>query len=66
MRTSLLTSILGALPAVLSIPVKPEISNTTTLPLHFGLLVFPNFQALDVFGPLDVLSMSSYQLIIPP
>jgi hypothetical protein len=58
MRTSQLLAGLGALPAVLSIPVQPAISNTTTLPVHFGILVFDSFQALDVFGPLDVISMS--------
>jgi hypothetical protein len=23
-------------------------------PVHYGVLLFPGFQALDVFGPLDV------------
>ncbi|KAF2127204.1 class I glutamine amidotransferase-like protein, partial [Dothidotthia symphoricarpi CBS 119687] len=26
----------------------------TTRPVHYGVLLFPGFQALDVFGPLDV------------
>ncbi|KAF9454440.1 class I glutamine amidotransferase-like protein, partial [Macrolepiota fuliginosa MF-IS2] len=26
------------------------------LPLHFALILFPSFQALDVFGPLDALN----------
>ncbi|KAH8144414.1 uncharacterized protein LAJ45_11614 [Morchella importuna] len=29
------------------------------LPVNFGVLVFPAFQALDVFGPLDTLNMLS-------
>ncbi|KAF1949215.1 DJ-1/PfpI family protein [Byssothecium circinans] len=56
MRASTFTSLLGALPAVLAIPSQPAITNTTNLPVHFGLLVFPGFQALDVFGPMDVLN----------
>ncbi|KAF2095948.1 class I glutamine amidotransferase-like protein [Rhizodiscina lignyota] len=29
------------------------------LPLNFGMLLFPGFQALDVFGPLDCLNILS-------
>lgn len=29
---------------------------TVDVPLHFALLLFPSFQALDVFGPLDALN----------
>lgn len=65
MRTALLFSVFWALPTVLSIPVQPEISNTTALPFHFGLLVFPNFQALDVFGPMDVLNTFSNRFKTP-
>jgi hypothetical protein len=49
-----LLPLLAALPSVSAAPKQPEFSNTTTLPTHFGLLVFPQFQALDVFGPMDV------------
>jgi hypothetical protein len=56
MRTSVYMALLGALPIVLSVPVQPAFSNTTELPVHFGVLLFPTFQALDVFGPLDVIS----------
>ncbi|KAF9528596.1 class I glutamine amidotransferase-like protein [Crepidotus variabilis] len=28
--------------------------NSTALPLNYGVVLFPGFQALDVFGPLDV------------
>ncbi|KAH7128123.1 DJ-1/PfpI family protein [Dendryphion nanum] len=27
-----------------------------TSPIHYGILLFPGFQALDVYGPLDVLN----------
>jgi len=30
---------------------KPD---AATIPLHFGVIVFPGFQALDAFGPLDI------------
>ncbi|KAH8742560.1 class I glutamine amidotransferase-like protein [Diaporthe sp. PMI_573] len=30
-----------------------------TLPNKFGIVLFPTFQALDVFGPLDILNMLS-------
>ncbi|KAF2848830.1 DJ-1/PfpI family protein [Plenodomus tracheiphilus IPT5] len=43
----------------LPIPTQPPISNTTTLPTHYALLLFPHFQALDVFGPLDILNTLS-------
>ncbi|KAF2492911.1 ThiJ/PfpI family protein [Lophium mytilinum] len=32
---------------------------TTPLPKSYGLLLFPGFQALDAFGPLDVLNILS-------
>jgi transcriptional regulator GlxA family with amidase domain len=54
MRVFGLTPLLAALPYTLASPSQPAFSNTTTLPTHFGLLVFPHFQALDVFGPIDV------------
>ncbi|KAF7770289.1 hypothetical protein Agabi119p4_6263 [Agaricus bisporus var. burnettii] len=34
-------------------PITKPISD---LPLHFALVLFPQFQALDVFGPLDALN----------
>lgn len=33
--------------------------DNSSLPVNFGVLVFPAFQALDVFGPLDTLNMLS-------
>lgn len=32
---------------------------TKPLPLHFGIILFPSFQALDAFGALDALNMLS-------
>lgn len=29
-------------------------------PVNFGVLLFPTFQALDVFGPLDALNILSW------
>ncbi|KAK7457163.1 hypothetical protein VKT23_010463 [Stygiomarasmius scandens] len=34
-------------------------STNTTLPVNFGLVLYPAFQALDVFGPLDALNILS-------
>ncbi|CAO2651041.1 Nn.00g093380.m01.CDS01 [Neocucurbitaria sp. VM-36] len=59
MRSSRLTLLLALLPSTLAAPQQPAFSNTTALPTHFGLLVFPHFQALDVFGPMDVLNTLS-------
>ncbi|KAL6711349.1 hypothetical protein ACN47E_005880 [Coniothyrium glycines] len=59
MRLQQLLATLPLLPTTFSIPTLPPLANTTTIPSHFGLLVFPGFQALDVFGPLDVLNLLS-------
>ncbi|KAF1941956.1 DJ-1/PfpI family protein [Clathrospora elynae] len=56
MRPSTLILLLAALPSALAAPSQPDFTNTTKLPTHFGLLLFPHFQALDVFGPMDVLN----------
>ena len=54
---------LVALPAVLAQTLtRPPLANTSAIPLNFGMIVFPGFQALDVFGPLDALSMFSWYL----
>ncbi|KAF8075227.1 class I glutamine amidotransferase-like protein [Lyophyllum atratum] len=31
-----------------------------TIPINFGIIVFPGFQALDAFGPLDALNTLAY------
>lgn len=59
MRSSSLIPLIASIPAAFTAPVQPLFRNTTTLPTHFGLLVFPHFQALDVFGPMDVLNTLS-------
>jgi putative intracellular protease/amidase len=54
MRFTSIAPLLAALSVTLGSPSQPPFTNTTTLPTHFGLLVFDHFQALDVFGPMDV------------
>jgi putative intracellular protease/amidase len=56
MRYSTPITALVAFGSTLARPTQPEITNTTTLPTHYGLLVFPHYQALDIFGPMDVLN----------
>lgn len=59
MYSSSLLPFFAAVPSILSAPVQPLFTNTTTLPTRFGLLLFPHFQALDVFGPMDVFNTIS-------
>ncbi|KAF2131087.1 DJ-1/PfpI family protein [Dothidotthia symphoricarpi CBS 119687] len=59
MRVFNIHSLLAAIPSTLAIPPQPELSNTTTLPTHFAALVFPRYQAIDLFGPLDILNTIS-------
>ncbi|KAG9197555.1 hypothetical protein G6514_001460 [Epicoccum nigrum] len=59
MRVSTMMPLITALPSVLAAPQQPAFTNTTELPTHFAMLLFPHFQALDVFGPLDVLNTLS-------
>ncbi|KAB8254138.1 class I glutamine amidotransferase-like protein [Aspergillus pseudonomiae] len=35
-------------------------TGSTTPPLHFGVVLFPGFQALDAFGPLDCINVLSW------
>jgi putative intracellular protease/amidase len=56
MRYSNLLPLIAALPSAISAPMQPDFTNTTALPVHYGLMVFDHFQALDVFGPMDVLN----------
>lgn len=37
-----------------SIATPPYFDIDGSIPVHYGVLLFPAFQALDVFGPLDV------------
>lgn len=60
MRSSQILPLLAAtIRSSFAAPSRPDFANTTTLPTHFGLLLFPHFQALDVFGPMDVLNSLS-------
>lgn len=59
MRSSNLIPLVASIPAALAAPSQPLFDNTTAIPTHFGLLLFPHFQALDVFGPMDVLNTLS-------
>ncbi|ROT37341.1 DJ-1/PfpI family protein [Sodiomyces alkalinus F11] len=36
-----------------------QCGNSTSPPVNYGMVLFPSFQALDVFGPLDILNMLS-------
>lgn len=56
MRASLLTALLSSLPAAFSAPQSPKITNTTALPLRFGVLLYPGFVALDAYSVVDILS----------
>jgi hypothetical protein len=38
----------------LSAAKSPFFEINGSKPVHYGVLLFPGFQALDVFGPLDV------------
>lgn len=59
MRVSTLMPLIAVLPSALAAPQQPPFTNTTELPTHFAMLLLPHFQALDVFGPLDVLNTLS-------
>ena len=56
MRVSDLYPLIAVLPSTFAIPQQPKLSNTTTFPTHFAAVVFPRYQAIDLFGPLDVLN----------
>jgi hypothetical protein len=56
MRISTFLPLFAAIPHILAVPQAVPFTNTTALPVHYGLVVFPGFQALDVFGPLDILN----------
>lgn len=40
-------------------PLPASSSTTTPKPINFGVVLFPTFQALDVFGALDALNLLS-------
>lgn len=53
---SLLATLSTFLPTALTVPAQPPITNTSALPTHYGLLIFPHYQSLDIFGPMDLLN----------
>jgi hypothetical protein len=59
MRVSTVMPLIAALPSAFAAPQQPAFTNTTELPTHYAMLLLPHFQALDVFGPLDVLNTLS-------
>ncbi|KAF1929271.1 class I glutamine amidotransferase-like protein [Didymella exigua CBS 183.55] len=59
MRVSHTIPLIAALPSAFAAPQQPPFTNTTELPTRFAMLLLPHFQALDVFGPLDVLNTLS-------
>jgi putative intracellular protease/amidase len=60
MRISPESILLSVCPLLTSaIPEQPPIPTTTPLPTHYGVVLFPGFQAIDVFGTLDVLNLLS-------
>ncbi|KAL1748049.1 class I glutamine amidotransferase-like protein [Schizophyllum fasciatum] len=48
-----------ALAALIGLASAQDNSTNSTLPVNFGMVLFPSFQALDVFGPLDALNLLS-------
>jgi putative intracellular protease/amidase len=40
-------------------PSDSDMEILNSYPIHYGVALFPGFQALDVFGPMDVLNMVS-------
>ncbi|KAF2873142.1 class I glutamine amidotransferase-like protein [Massariosphaeria phaeospora] len=59
MRASTFATALAALPTGFAMLATPKLSNLTATPKHFGIVLFPGYQALDVFGPLDILNSFS-------
>jgi putative intracellular protease/amidase len=51
-----ISAILAAVPFAIALPEQPTNVNVTGKPTHYAMLVFPGFQPLDVYGPLDVIA----------
>lgn len=54
MRGTLFTSLLAALPMAAMAQDKPPLTNTSEIPLHYGILLHPSVQPIDMYGPIDV------------
>lgn len=65
MRASTLMTLLGSLPAAFSAPEQPPLTKTPALPVHFGLLLFPGFVALDAYSVVDMLNTLSLKYDLP-
>ncbi|KAF2273264.1 class I glutamine amidotransferase-like protein [Westerdykella ornata] len=65
MRFSKILAPLMALPSVLALPEAPKNVTSVGKPLHYAMMVFPGFQALDVYGPLDVIGSQVLMLNQP-
>jgi putative intracellular protease/amidase len=50
----------GLFAIVLSCGFATAAYSTDNLPSKFGVAVYPTFEALDVFGPLNILNMLAY------
>lgn len=67
MRLTAITALLGLLPTAFALPheghtheePKAPATNATAKPVHYGMVVFPGFQPLDIYGPLDVIGALS-------
>jgi putative intracellular protease/amidase len=64
MRVSTLMPLLAAA-TTMAAPQQPNITNITGLPMHFGLVIFPFHQSLDVFGPMDVFNSLALLFKLP-
>jgi len=56
------SAIIINLAAVLAMAAPSSAHNThrADIPVNYGMVLFPGFQALDVFGPLDILNTLSF------
>ena len=55
MQTILLTSFLAL--SALAAPTQPYKPPSTPLPKHYGVLLFPSYELIDVMGPLEVFTI---------
>ncbi|KAF2732612.1 class I glutamine amidotransferase-like protein [Polyplosphaeria fusca] len=63
MKKSPITLLLALSTLSLASDDRPPITNTSTLPTHFGILLTPSIDPTDIFGPLGVLSALSMYYI---
>ncbi|KAM0332287.1 hypothetical protein ACHAQA_002563 [Verticillium albo-atrum] len=51
---------LPRLSAIIAMATLGQAQTNDTVPVNFGMVVFTGFQALDVFGPLDVFNLLAF------